>query len=209
MWSESMPIGHVGQYDVYLAHHGVKGQRWGVRRYQNKDGSYTNAGKKRYQDMSPSEKREYTRKRNLRNQRIKTGLLVGGTVALLAASIYAANKAGSGYNGSSYNSDYYRQARERWERANQYSRSYEEASRKARQQWEAGRKATEEAFKRNRNTAYKQAVKMTPAQAKENLHRVMREAAKMEANGGMDIAMKERVMQARDMYKAAKQAAGQ
>lgn len=30
-----------------LYHHGVKGQRWGVRRYQNKDGSLTYAGKKR------------------------------------------------------------------------------------------------------------------------------------------------------------------
>lgn len=32
----------------YLQHHGTKGQRWGVRRYQNKDGSLTPAGKKRY-----------------------------------------------------------------------------------------------------------------------------------------------------------------
>lgn len=31
-----------------LYHHGVKGMKWGVRRYQNKDGSLTNAGKKRY-----------------------------------------------------------------------------------------------------------------------------------------------------------------
>ena len=30
-----------------LYHHGVKGQRWGVRRYQNKDGSLTAAGKQR------------------------------------------------------------------------------------------------------------------------------------------------------------------
>ena len=30
-----------------LAHHGIKGQKWGVRRFQNKDGSYTDAGKKR------------------------------------------------------------------------------------------------------------------------------------------------------------------
>ena len=30
-----------------LYHHGVKGQKWGVRRYQNKDGSLTLAGKKR------------------------------------------------------------------------------------------------------------------------------------------------------------------
>lgn len=31
-----------------LYHHGILGQRWGVRRYQNPDGSYTEAGKKRY-----------------------------------------------------------------------------------------------------------------------------------------------------------------
>lgn len=30
-----------------LYHHGIKGQRWGIRRYQNKDGSLTPAGKKR------------------------------------------------------------------------------------------------------------------------------------------------------------------
>lgn len=31
-----------------LTHHGIKGQKWGVRRFQNKDGTYTSAGKKRY-----------------------------------------------------------------------------------------------------------------------------------------------------------------
>lgn len=31
-----------------LYHHGVKGQKWGVRRYQNEDGSLTPAGKVRY-----------------------------------------------------------------------------------------------------------------------------------------------------------------
>lgn len=30
-----------------LSHHGIKGMKWGVRRYQNEDGSLTPAGKKR------------------------------------------------------------------------------------------------------------------------------------------------------------------
>ena len=32
----------------YLMHHGIKGQKWGVRRYQNEDGTLTRAGKLRY-----------------------------------------------------------------------------------------------------------------------------------------------------------------
>lgn len=37
---------------IYLAHHGIKGMRCGVRRYRNKDGSLTEAGKRRYADFA-------------------------------------------------------------------------------------------------------------------------------------------------------------
>ena len=33
---------------AYLVHYGIEGQKWGVRRYQNPDGTLTEAGKKRY-----------------------------------------------------------------------------------------------------------------------------------------------------------------
>lgn len=36
---------------VELYHHGIKGQRWGVRRYQNPDGSLTPAGQKHYEKL--------------------------------------------------------------------------------------------------------------------------------------------------------------
>ena len=44
------------QHELY--HHGVKGQKWGVRRYQNKDGSLTPEGQKR---LAKSLKRDYKR----------------------------------------------------------------------------------------------------------------------------------------------------
>lgn len=33
---------------MYLVHHGIKGQKWGVRRFQNEDRTWTDAGKVRY-----------------------------------------------------------------------------------------------------------------------------------------------------------------
>ena len=54
-----------------LYHHGVKGQRWGVRRYQNTDGSLTLAGKKRALKMQ----NDYTKFSSDKRYRDKDGNL--------------------------------------------------------------------------------------------------------------------------------------
>ena len=50
----------------YLAHHGILGMKWGVRRYQNEDGSLTNAGRRHLARLQRQEERKDLRwvKRN-------------------------------------------------------------------------------------------------------------------------------------------------
>ena len=50
-----------------LYHYGIKGMRWGVRRYQNPDGSRTALGKKR--ESSPNTKEKKARKADVKNRR--------------------------------------------------------------------------------------------------------------------------------------------
>ncbi len=67
-----------------LYHHGILGQKWGVRRFQNKDGSLTSAGKKRY-GSEGSDSRE---KKPINGKKI--AVAVGATVAGGAAvGLYA------------------------------------------------------------------------------------------------------------------------
>lgn len=49
-------------YSDELAHHGILGMKWGIRRYQNPDGSLTDAGKKRYSE-------DYNEYENLKNKK--------------------------------------------------------------------------------------------------------------------------------------------
>lgn len=93
-----------------LYHYGVLGMKWGRRRYQNKDGSLTAAGKKRYSDdareaseigkkkvseMSNAELRKYNERVNLERQyanlnpsAAKKGMnFVAGSAAFLGTAL--------------------------------------------------------------------------------------------------------------------------
>ena len=66
---------------TYLVHHGIKGQRWGVRRFQNEDGSLTPLGRKRYDINEDGTVRLKDKYRKSQNNRAIVKTAVGATLA--------------------------------------------------------------------------------------------------------------------------------
>lgn len=115
-WSDTWQY----NYSTELYHHGIKGMRWGIRRFQKKNGQLTSAGKKRYDEGDGNDKSKQSlmqkHKDNLiqkymtkgysksaaevaAKQRIKTELIVGAvaTVAVAVVAKKAATRIGQDY----------------------------------------------------------------------------------------------------------------
>lgn len=79
-----MNVYYMSKKNDEIYHFGIKGMKWGVRRWQNADGTLTEAGKAKYGSVENYEKAKADR-----NRKIKTGMKVVAALAIGAISVKA------------------------------------------------------------------------------------------------------------------------
>ena len=70
----------VKRSDDYLEHHGVQGQKWGIRRYQDENGNLTAEGQARYSQQGWEARQQYKRgeiSKEQKRQAMKAGNIIG------------------------------------------------------------------------------------------------------------------------------------
>lgn len=94
----------MNDYKDYLAHHGILGMKWGVRRFRSKDGSLTGAGRRRYRSVDDlkyekTKAQQKSRSKNRNNGEVRKKILKGvAAAALLGGAGYAAYRLGKKHN---------------------------------------------------------------------------------------------------------------
>lgn len=134
--------------DDELAHHGIKGQRWGVRRFEKAGGGLTPAGKARYQTDSNG------------NYKKVTGKTTSDAYVRYKKSIKLADKAESRYNANSDNT----KALSDWDRhLKDADAAKKEFTRADKKQYKADKKAEKAANHKGLSEKQKKALKIGAA----------------------------------------------
>lgn len=86
-------------HEDYLMHFGILGMKWGIRRYQNPDGSLTDEGKRRYHMSDEDAYREYRAEKKKIDRQTGNRATVAGAGSLLGGITTIASLGAAGITG--------------------------------------------------------------------------------------------------------------